>query len=40
MSKLGHLDRIDAFEFAQYLCLSGSGSNPTLGWTNWFSAID
>lgn len=40
MSKLGHLDRIDAFEFAHYLCLSGSGTNPALGWTNWFSAID
>lgn len=40
MSKLGHLDGIDAFEFAHYLCLSGSGTNPTLGWTNWFSAID
>ena len=40
MSKLGHLDRIDAFEFAQHLCLSGSGTNPSLGWTNWFSAIE
>lgn len=40
MSKLGHLDRVEAFEFANYLCLTGSGSNPTLGWTNWFSAID
>ncbi|MDP2332169.1 MAG: hypothetical protein Q8M19_15895 [Reyranella sp.] len=40
MSKLGHLDRIDAFEFAHYLCLSGQGTNPALGWTNWFSAID
>lgn len=40
MSKLGHLDRIDAFEFAQYLCLTGGGTNPTLGWTNWFAAID
>ena len=39
MSKLGHLDRIDAFEFAHYLCLTGVGSNPTLGWTNWFSPI-
>lgn len=39
MNKLGHLDRVDAFEFAQYLCLSGSGANPSLGWTNWFSAI-
>jgi len=40
MSKLGHLDRIDAFEFAHYLCLSGHGTNPALGWTNWFSPID
>lgn len=40
MSKLGHLDRIDAFEFAQYLCLQGSGTNPSLDWTNWFSAIE
>jgi hypothetical protein len=40
MTRLGHLDRIDAFEFANYLCLSGGGTNPTLGWTNWFSAID
>ncbi len=40
MSKLGHLDRVDAFEFANYLCLSGQGTNPTLGWTNWFSPID
>lgn len=39
MSKLGHLDRVDAFEFAQYLCLSGTGTNPSLGWTNWFAAI-
>ena len=34
MSKLGHLDRVDAFEFAQYLCLQGSGTNPSLGWSN------
>jgi len=40
MSKLGNLERIDAFEFAHYLCLSGRGTNPSLGWTNWFSAID
>lgn len=40
MSKLGHLDRIDAFEFAQHLCLQGGGTNPNLGWTNWFSAIE
>lgn len=40
MSKLGHLDRIDAFEFAQHLCIQGSGTNPTLGWTNRFSAIE
>ena len=26
MSKLGHLDRVEAFEFANYLCLTGSGS--------------
>lgn len=39
MSKLGHLDRIDAFEFAHYLCLTGVGLNPTLGWTNWFAPI-
>lgn len=39
MSKLGHLDRIDAFEFAQYLCLAGGGTNPTLGWTNSFAPI-
>ncbi len=39
MSKLGHFDQVDAFEFAQHLCLSGSGTNPSLGWTNWFSAI-
>ncbi|MDP1748540.1 MAG: hypothetical protein Q8L22_03710 [Reyranella sp.] len=40
MSKLGQLDRIDAFEFAHHLCLQGSGTNPSLGWTNWFSAIE
>jgi len=39
MSKLGHLDRIEAFEFAHYLCLLGHGTNPTLGWINWFAPI-
>src|SRR4051794_5201276 len=40
MSKLGHLDHIDAFEFAHYLCLLGHGTNPTLGWINWFAPIE
>jgi hypothetical protein len=40
MSKLGHLDHIDAFEFAHYLCLLGCGTNPTLGWVNWFAPIE
>lgn len=39
MSQLGHLDRIDAYAFAHYLCLTGVGSNPTLGWSNWFEPI-
>jgi hypothetical protein len=40
MSKLGHLDCIDAFEFSRYLCLVGRGTRPTLGWTSWFASID
>jgi hypothetical protein len=40
MSKLGHLDCIDAFEYSQYLCLVGRGTRPTLGWTSWFAPID
>jgi hypothetical protein len=39
MTMLGHLDRIDAFEFAQYLCLVGRGTRPTLGWTSCFAPI-
>jgi len=39
MSKLGHLDGVDAFEFVQYLCLVGRGTRPTLGWTSWFAPI-
>lgn len=40
MSKYGHLERISAFEFSQYLCVTGEGSTPTIGWNNWFEPID
>jgi hypothetical protein len=39
MTKLGHLNQIDAFEFSQYLCLIGRAFRPTLGWTSWFAPI-
>lgn len=40
MSKYGHLDRISVFEFSHYLCVTGEGVNPEIGWSNWFAAID
>lgn len=40
MSKYGHLERISAFEFSQYLCVTGDGINPAIGWTNWLAPID
>jgi hypothetical protein len=40
MSKYGHLERISAFEFFHYLCVTGDGMNPSIGWTNWLAPID
>ena len=40
MSKYGHVERIAAFEFSSYLCITGEGENPAIGWTNWFAPID
>jgi hypothetical protein len=40
MSKYGHLERISAFEFSHYLCVTGDGMNPAIGWTNWLAPID
>lgn len=40
MSKYGHVERIAAFEFSNYLCITGEGENPAIGWTNWFAPLD